>query len=71
MLKLYSWADKRNFGDELSKDVVEWVGGVPTKLVGADTAGKLLAVGSILQKAALERFSLSPIQKRIPFCGEA
>ncbi|MEC5397494.1 polysaccharide pyruvyl transferase family protein [Uliginosibacterium sp. H1] len=48
---LYFWNRVRNFGDELSAAVVEWVTGLPVQHVSETTQGKLLAVGSILQMA--------------------
>lgn len=51
MIKLYAWTDWPNFGDALSRDVVEWATRRRIQLVKGDETGKLLAVGSILQHA--------------------
>lgn len=50
-IPIFYWSAERNFGDELSSAVVEWVSGYPTKLVETNYSGKLLAVGSILERA--------------------
>lgn len=50
-IPMFYWSAERNFGDELSSAVVEWVSGYPTKLVETDYANKLVAVGSILERA--------------------
>lgn len=50
-IPMFYWSAERNFGDELSSAVVEWVSGYTTKLVETDSADKLIAVGSILERA--------------------
>lgn len=50
-ISLYYWNRVKNFGDELSASVVEWVTGMNVKRVEEDAPGKLLAVGSVLQMA--------------------
>ncbi|QNM95045.1 polysaccharide pyruvyl transferase family protein [Chitinimonas koreensis] len=49
-LPLYYWNDVSNFGDQLSAAVVAWVTGRPVVRAAADRRGKLLAVGSVLDK---------------------
>jgi len=50
-IKLHYWNGRRNFGDELSVAAVEWVTGVPVVHAESDAVGKLLAIGSVLEKA--------------------
>jgi pyruvyltransferase len=50
-IPMYYWSAERNFGDELSAAMVEWVSGASTRLVDTDYANKLIAVGSILERA--------------------
>jgi pyruvyltransferase len=50
VIKLYSWTDLRNFGDAMSKDIVSWVSDEDVELVDARVSGKLVAVGSVLQR---------------------
>lgn len=50
-LKLYYWTGKSNFGDQLSKVVVEWISKRKVKLVNRSQSKKLLAIGSILYAA--------------------
>lgn len=51
MINLYSWSEKKNFGDAVSKPIVEWISGSEVNLVDKAEKGKLLAVGSVLQYA--------------------
>lgn len=46
--KLYAWTLNNNFGDCLSRVVVEWITGKQVQLVDANAEGKLLAIGSVL-----------------------
>jgi pyruvyltransferase len=48
MIKMSAWAAMPNFGDQLSKVIVEWITGSPAVLVHQDVCGKLVALGSIL-----------------------
>ncbi|MEK6822762.1 MAG: hypothetical protein AABY13_02950, partial [Nanoarchaeota archaeon] len=50
-IPLYSWTDKPNFGDALSKVVVEWVAKRPVRAAHSEEQGKLLAIGSVLHQA--------------------
>jgi pyruvyltransferase len=52
MIRLYTWTAVPNFGDALSKDVVEWVSKRRVSIVEAGAHRKLLAVGSVLQHHA-------------------
>lgn len=51
MIRLYAWSEVPNFGDRLSKVIVEWVSQRPVSLVRAGVRNKLLAVGSVVQLA--------------------
>ena len=50
-LPLYFWTDQKNFGDELSSSVVEWLSGFPVRSQRSGRLPRLFAVGSILEKA--------------------
>ena len=51
MVDLYAWGLHPNFGDMLSRVIVEWLLGESVRLVDGDQSKKLLAVGSVLQYA--------------------
>lgn len=50
-LPLYYWADQHNFGDELSRAVVETISGFTVREARDDKTPRLFAVGSILERA--------------------
>lgn len=50
-IALYAWQGRPNFGDALSREVAEYALGRPVHLVSDGHRGKLLAVGSVLDKA--------------------
>lgn len=49
MIRLYSWIAHPNFGDAISKPIVEWVSGQPVNVVARAAGRKMVAVGSVLQ----------------------
>jgi pyruvyltransferase len=51
MIRFYAWTDIPNFGDAMSRDIIEWVSRAEAKLVLGGDRSKLMAVGSILQYA--------------------
>ncbi len=50
-LPLFYWADQKNFGDDLSRAVVEWVAGVTVRAEVSARRPRLFAVGSLLERA--------------------
>ena len=58
-IPLYYWAGHKNFGDELSKYIVEKISGGECFFVKRSAKRKLLAIGSILDRSSA--FSLSDI----------
>lgn len=50
-LPLYYWADQQNFGDELSRAVVECISGFQVREQRSGSKPRLFAVGSILERA--------------------
>ena len=50
-LRLFAWRPARetNFGDELSRVIVEWVSGRRVRLVPGDVGNKLIAIGTLLE----------------------
>lgn len=50
-LPLFYWADQKNFGDELSASVVEWIAKTPVREQRKSRCARLFAVGSILEHA--------------------
>ncbi len=47
-LRLFFWNTRNNFGDQLSKEIIEWVTGRKVKLVDIKEKSKLVSLGSIL-----------------------
>jgi len=50
-IRLYQWEAHPNFGDQISKVIVEGISKNKVKIVSSSESNKLLAVGSILQFA--------------------
>ena len=50
-LPLFYWADQKNFGDELSASVVEWMANTQVREARSTNGARLFAVGSILEYA--------------------
>lgn len=52
MINLYLWRGRPNFGDLMSIDIVEWAFQDAVRVVDSTTSNKLIAIGSVLDKAA-------------------
>ena len=49
-INLFAWEVKNNFGDMLSRVIVEWVAKRPVQMATFETPGKLIALGSLLHR---------------------